>query len=75
MAAPAAQTVTYLAAAGQTIPQIARQVKERLAGQAGNVNQSGFMNLGRVKDSSGNGYDILYDPVANIFISSSVFVA
>lgn len=67
--------MTYLAAAGQTISQLSQQVKARLAGQAGNIFQSGFMNLGAVKDSSGNIYDIVYDPVANIFISANTFVA
>lgn len=75
MAAWAAPTVTNIAAAGQTIAQITQQVKDRLAGQAGNVNQSGYMNLGAVKDSSGNIADVIYDPVGNIFYTSLKFSA
>ena len=70
MAAPAAQTVTYLVAAGQTIGQIQAQVRNRLAGQTQGVQQ-----LGAIKDSSGNIYDVQYDPVANIFISANTLVA
>ena len=72
MAAAAAQTVTYLAAAGQTIGAIMQNVRSRLAGQAGNSFQSGYMNLGTVKDSSGNQYDLVYDPVANVIISAAL---
>lgn len=75
MAAWAAPTVTNITAAGQTIAQISEQVRNRLAGQAGNVNQSGYMNLGAVKDSSGNIADVIYDPVANIFYTSLRFTA
>ena len=83
MAAPAAQTVTYLAAGGQTITQIYGQVKERLAGQASPAaglgaagsSQGGFMNLGSVRDGSGNLYSLAYDPVANVIYSANTFVA
>lgn len=69
MAAPGAQTVTYLAAAGQTLGQIQRNVRDRLSGQAGGVQQ-----LGTVKDSSNNQYDVQYDPATNVFISTNIVV-
>ena len=67
----AAPTVTNITAASQSIGQIYQQVKDRLAGQAGNAFQSGFMNLGPVKNNIGDVADVMYDPVANIFYTAA----
>ena len=79
MAAAAAQTVTYIAAGGQTIVQILQQAKDRFAGQASpsaglsqGASQGGFMNLGSVRDGSGNLYSLAYDPVGNIIYSANI---
>ena len=61
--------MTYLAALGQTIGQLQAQVRDRLAGQTQGVQQ-----LGAIKDSSNNIYQVQYDPVANIFIVANTVV-
>lgn len=63
--------MTNVTAAGQTIGQIYTQVRDRLSGQAGNSFQSGYMNLGAVKNSLGDVADVIYDPVANIFYTAA----
>jgi len=67
----AAPTVTNVTAAGQTIGQIYQQVQNRLSSQAGNAFQSGYMNLGPVRNSIGDIADVMYDPVANIFYTAA----
>ena len=56
-----APTVTMISAAGQTVAQIAQNVRDRTTGQT-----TGMQNLGTVKDSANQLATLLYDTSANV---------
>ena len=56
-----APTVTMISAAGQTVAQIAQDVRNRTTGQT-----TGMQNLGVVKDSVNQLANLIYDTSANI---------
>ena len=56
-----APTVTLIAAAGQTVAQIAQNLRDRITGQT-----TGMQNLGTVKDSANQLATLIYDVSANI---------
>lgn len=63
-----ATTITVLAAAGQTVGEVARNARDRFMGQT-----SGFQHLGTIQLSTGAGrQDLFYDPTGDIIYAVAI---